>query len=151
MIIRAAAFALLLLSAGIASAQTAPAFTPGQWQVDRTRSGGPGGAGTVREQICVTAEALKADPALLLRPPKSEPGQSKSAAPDCAMSNVQMANGKVNYTATCKGPMGTLKLPWQGAYSSTGFDISAKARMGLMSLSMRQVGRRLGACEAARP
>jgi hypothetical protein len=143
--------ALAALYCGNASAQSTTTFEPGLWAIERTRSGGPGGAGTTKEQICVSAEQLKADPAALVRmpPPGAQTADAKTtAAPTCTLTNLRMDKNKISYLATCKSPMGALRLPWQGVFSASGFEISAKARMGLMSMSMRQVGRRVGQCNS---
>jgi Protein of unknown function (DUF3617) len=143
---------LLLVSAslflsiawGTSAAGSSGTFRAGAWEITRSITGGPRNQAPQTEKYCFTEAQLRADPAA---PFKAEPKRTGDAkAPKCTMGSVSMNDGKASFTATCKGPMGSIKPKWSGTYSATSFDMSGKAKAMFMSITMKSEGRYLGAC-----
>jgi hypothetical protein len=131
-----------------------PVLHPGLWEIQRQRTGGPGGNAnapeTSSERICTTTQSLTSDPAQLFRqrPPQGQNTQGQgNRQPTCTIANVSMSGGTVRYTASCQGPMGQMRMNWAGTYTATTFDVSTAVRLGFRTMNARQTGRRVGACE----
>jgi Protein of unknown function (DUF3617) len=119
-------------------------FKAGAWEITRSITGGPRNQAPQTEKYCFTEAQLRADPAA---PFKTEPKRTgNEKAPQCTLSAVSMNDGKASFTATCKGPMGSIKPKWSGTYGATSFDMSGKAKAMFMSITMKSAGRYLGAC-----
>jgi Protein of unknown function (DUF3617) len=143
------ASASLFLSVGFvasAAGSSGTAFKAGAWEITRSVTGGPRDQAPQAERYCFTEAQLRADPAA---PFKTEPRRTgDEKAPKCTLGAVSMKDGKASFTATCKGPMGSIKPKWSGTYGATSFDMSGKARAMFMSIKMKSTGRYLGACAA---
>lgn len=127
-----------------ANSSSAPMFKPGAWEITREVNGGPRKLKPQTDQYCITQTQLKSDAAAPLKTqPKPRDGQK---GPTCDMGAASMANGKASFAATCKGPMGSMKLHWSGTYSATSFNMSGKLKMGFMAAKVISTGRHVGAC-----
>lgn len=142
-----AAAASCLLGSSIATAAWASGLTfqPGQWEVVREVKGGRGSP-LQRDLYCVTAEQLLADPAAPLKL-QSRPREG-ARAPQCTMGPVTMADGRMTSSASCRGPMGTIKPKFTGTYTATSFTFAGKMKMMMASATITVTGRRLGPCLA---
>jgi Protein of unknown function (DUF3617) len=141
----ASLFLSAVLATGVAAASNT-AFKPGLWEIKRVVTGGPRNQGPQTDRYCITEAQLRADPGAPLKlQPTARQGQK---APQCNMGPANIADGKASVSATCKGPMGSMKASWTGTYDATSFDMSGKMKMGFMSAKMSSTGRHLGACQA---
>lgn len=120
-------------------------LSPGQWEVKRERSGGPGGGATTASIACFTPAQLAADPGAVFKTTAPVP-ENGGASPSCALSGLAMADGKVSYIAACVTPVGQMRAPAHGIYTATSFAVSSEMSMGLMKIRMTMNGRYLGAC-----
>lgn len=142
---QASASLLTSLAVAVAAAGSSPAaFQPGAWEITRNVTGGPRNAGPQTDRYCFTAAQLRDDPAAPLKaPPKAPDGRQ---APQCTMGPAKLAEGKASLTASCKGPMGSMKAKWSGTYTATSFALAGTMKMGFLSAKMTSTGRYLGAC-----
>ncbi|MDX2208869.1 MAG: DUF3617 family protein [Sphingopyxis sp.] len=133
-----------MMIAGTASGSTATPFKPGAWDITREMKGSPRAQGPQTERYCFTEAQLQADPAAPLNvPPRPREGRQ---APQCTAGPTTVTDGKASFSATCKGPMGSVKANWSGTYSATSFAMTGTMKMGFMSARMISTGRYLGAC-----
>jgi Protein of unknown function (DUF3617) len=119
------------------------AVRPGQWEIQTTMTGGPEGVDQPRlRTVCLTQEALTADPLVAFKP---EPPAGRQV-PTCRTSNVKSNASQISYDTACSFALGTMKTKWQGTVESERYSVTGQARMMGRSINTQVAGTRLGDC-----
>jgi hypothetical protein len=132
---------IVVLALAVPAQANAPALSAGLWKVTRTANGGPESGKSNITKKCYSAQTLRSSPGA---PFLDRPDGGRST--DCKHNGLSIKNGKIAYSTTCSGLMGTMTMKSRGTYSVDRFSISTTVDTPMGAINLQAKGTLLSKC-----